>query len=114
MGLAAVVAGLFAAWRWFPTRPAENWENVHVFELTPEECRALRQGRSSTEWVAAPSLGPVTIGKVAEKFGLELPLVCAANQRPPSCGEETVPPLARLQLPLRRESSSAVVAQPSP
>jgi hypothetical protein len=104
-GLAALTAGLVWACRAFPTRPAERWAEAHVFALDEEECRALRDGRATTEWLAPAALAaPVSVAAVAQKFRLELPLVCAANKLPAACGGQTrAPGTGRLVLPLYRE-----------
>lgn len=105
-GVVALVVGLAAAWRWFPTRPGQDWATVHTFELESEECDALRDGRDTTEWLAPAALpAPVSVAEVARKFRLELPLVCQAGALPAGCGGQTrAPGQGRLTLPLNREA----------
>lgn len=103
---AVLVTGLFVAWRFFPTRPSQEWPSIHSFELDSQECEALREARKTTHWLAPLSLAaPVDVTEVARKFRLEVALVCQANElADATCSTKTLTPGEdRLMLPLYRE-----------
>jgi hypothetical protein len=107
VGLLVLVTGILFAWRFFPTRKAQDWTDLYSFQFDSVECDALRNVRTVTTWVAPPRLpGSVTIADVANKFRLELSLVCQANDRDlQTCEAETLSPgESSLTLPLYREA----------
>jgi len=100
------MAGLFVAWRSFPTRPTQDWSKIHTFELDSEKCEALRDARGTTQWLAPRSLAAsVGVTEVARKFRLEEALVCQANDfTDTTCSTQTLTPgEGHLRLPLYRE-----------
>jgi hypothetical protein len=112
-GVVLLVAGLFVVHRSFPTRPPESWETVHGFHLDAEACRELREQRQSVDFAIPEEAGAkVTAGEVAKSFRLELPLVCAANERT-DCGDDALTPgTDSLVLPLYRSPPAASREQP--
>jgi hypothetical protein len=102
-GAVLLVAGAFVVHRYFPTRPPESWETVHGFHLDAEECRELRGERQAIDFAIPEEAGPtVTVGEVAKCFRLELPRVCAANERTDCGTDELTPGTDSLVLPLDR------------
>ncbi len=108
VGVLVLVAGLFFVHRYFPTHPPESWETVHGFHLDSEECRELRDQRQTVDFAIPEEAGPeVTAGEVARSFRLELPLVCAANDRT-DCGDDALSPgTDSLVLPLYRSPKAS-------
>ena len=115
LGAMLLAAGLFIAYSRFPTRSIPDYATIRSFELDSEECREFRSTRLTTELTANPAVltanpaeeAPPTIGEVAEKFNLELALVCQANNLPADCGVSPAPSDEPLRLPLYRDPTTA-------
>lgn len=108
LGSILLAAGLFTAYSRFPTRSVPDYATIKSFELDSEECRAFRTTRQTTELTAPlTEESPPTIGDVAEKFNLELALVCRANSLAADCGVSPTPGENPLTLPLYRDPTVA-------
>lgn len=102
-GTLVLLIGLWLAGRHFPTRPEAAWDTVHAFEVDDAQCQALLEERSTSSLgVPSEAEGSVTLAEAARKFQLELRLVCAANDLPPTCGDEVLTPGSPVLLPLSR------------
>lgn len=115
-GLVALTAGLVVVALRFPTRPADAWDEIEAFALDGEECKRFRDTRLNTALtLAAPDVVtveedpdiPKSFGEAADAFGLELALVCRANDLSPACEATKLPLGTTVTLPLYYDPESA-------
>ena len=100
-----LAVGLVTTYSFFPTLPAQDWRTIHVFDLTSEECLALREQRQTNGLLIPPEASSASFAEVAKKFRLELALVCQANGQAADCGDAPLTPgVDSVILPLGREA----------
>ncbi|MEM8963603.1 MAG: LysM peptidoglycan-binding domain-containing protein [Acidobacteriota bacterium] len=99
--LVALVVGAV----WLPATPTTAEGVIQRFRFDDELCRELFSSREQTTYTVPDDAdAPRRIDEIARRYGVELQLVCSANELTADCGATSLAVGETLILPLDRRA----------